>query len=718
MPAPNADIVLYGADRTQGVVAVEVGENCAVVYRKFGLFLEEERRPLRLWLLTTEKVDLPGAEWVKLEGEGLNQMALFGALQPWQQARRIIREMHAEHLAYPSPVKTFLTATGITLFKGMSFDELHRMQIDLETQGLSPTDPEARILVIAVSDNRGFEEVLTGPEDEIIARFVRIVQERDPDVIEGHNLYGFDLPFLQERAARCRINLALGRDGSHLRVGAQRNCTIGGTTRPFTHFHIYGRHLIDTLFATQRFDWARGELMSYGLKDVAQALGITEEGRVRLDRRDVQSQMESNEEQVKLYALQDVRETRKLSQIVGATDFYVTQMVPDTYESAAVTGTGEKIDSILVREYLRRGHAIPLSKPPRPYPGGLTECRVTGVVRNVVKADVESLYPSLMLSRRIRPSSDTLDVFLPALEELTRRRLEAKSRAKSATGVDAAYWDGLQSSFKILINSFYGYLAGPFHFNDYDAAEAVTLGGQEVLTTMARLIEERGGRVIEMDTDGVYFQTPPGISGREGEQQFVAEIAAQLPSGIRLAYEGSYAAMISLKMKNYVLVGYDGSKIFKGSALRSRADEPFGREFIAKAVDLLVQGQVEKLGELYRDTLARLQRGELEPAQFCRRERVTENTFGQALSKRWARILDRVRVGDYVNVYRRTDGTLGLLEEYAHDEDRDHLAEKLYKFALRLKEAVGPDFDRLFPKPRPQGSRKGPLALQTQLDLG
>jgi DNA polymerase I len=34
---------------------------------------------------------------------------------------------------------------------------------------------------------------------------------RDPDVIENHNLHGFDLPFLRERARRLGVPLALGR---------------------------------------------------------------------------------------------------------------------------------------------------------------------------------------------------------------------------------------------------------------------------------------------------------------------------------------------------------------------------------------------------------------------------------------------------------------------------------------------------------------------------
>ena len=105
-------------------------------------------------------------------------------------------------------------------------------------------------------------------------------------------------------------------------------------------------------------------------------------------------------------------------------------------------------------------------------PGGYTDIKLTGLIERVVKCDVESLYPSLMLASRIKPASDSLDVFLPALEELTRRRLEAKAKARTCTGIECQRWDGLQGSFKILINSFYGYLGvASFHFNDYDAAE-------------------------------------------------------------------------------------------------------------------------------------------------------------------------------------------------------------------------------------------------------
>ena len=57
--------------------------------------------------------------------------------------------------------------------------------------------------------------------------------------------------------------------------------------------------------------------------------------------------------------------------------------------------------------------------------------RAAGVFRRVVKCDVESLYPAVMLHFGFKPATDTLDVFLPLLGDLTRRRLEAKHRLRA-----------------------------------------------------------------------------------------------------------------------------------------------------------------------------------------------------------------------------------------------------------------------------------------------
>src|SRR5438046_9312146 len=67
----------------------------------------------------------------------------------------------------------------------------------------------------------------------------------------------------------------------------------------------------------------------------------------------------------------------------------------------------------------------------------------------------------------------------------------------------------LQNTFKILINSFYGYLGfAQGHFADFDAAARVTQTGRDLLRKMIDWLNAQSAQVIEVDTDGIYFVPP------------------------------------------------------------------------------------------------------------------------------------------------------------------------------------------------------------------
>jgi DNA polymerase elongation subunit (family B) len=745
-PIVTSAAALFGHDPTPGIVAVEPDPEQGIwLYRRDASGVHRERMPYRPWILLTEipQIPLPQAEYTELEGDGFRILAEYTTPSAYQEARFRVRDEHLANLTYPGGAKMALIRSGMTLFKGMTFDDVVRFQFDLETNGLNPAEEAARILLIAVSDNRGLIDILEGDEREILERFAVLVRERDPDVIEGHNIFGFDLPFLMERARRHAVALTLGRDGSEPRRGQERNYAIaaGGNTRPFVPIYIHGRHVVDTYLVVQRFDWAKQALSSYGLKECARVFGFAEEDRVELPRAEMARYYRDEPELVRTYARQDVIETLKLADLITPVEFYQAQMVPDGYGQVIVTGNGEKINAIFVRSYLAAGRAIPRSRSSEPYEGGYTEVRARGVLTGVVKADVESLYPSLMLTHQLAPQADTLGVFLPALRELTQRRLDAKRRAadtregRSATlpksvtvaaeastgGVpsqeaDYHYWDGLQGSYKVLINSFYGYLGGPFNFNDYSAARRVTELGRILVQDVAARLEASGSRVIEIDTDGVFFVPPAGVQGMEAEREYIREIGAVLPDGIRLAFDGRFAAMLSLKTKNYVLVGYDGRRTFKGASLRSRADERYGRLFLTKAVDCLLEHDYQGVADLYARTIEDLLQRRVPIEDLVRRERITEKTFQSEQKRRAATVAAGIAIGEHVMVYEKMDGSLGLLADYAGDENPRYYMDKLYKFARRLEDAFADAaaFSAYIPKPTAQGL---PHKLQTSLDL-
>ena len=161
--------------------------------------------------------------------------------------------------------------------------------------------------------------------------------------------------------------------------------------------------------------------------------------------------------------------------------------------------------------------------------------------------------------------------------------------------MERAYWDGIQGSYKILINSFYGYLGyAHANFNDYNAARLVTEKGQEIILKAVHLLEDLHAKILEVDTDGAYFVVPPGVDGVEEEIRLVERVSSALPEGINLSHDGRFLGMISLKAKNYVLLDHGGRLIVKGSSLRSRRDEPVFRDLIPQMAGLLIRGNYEE----------------------------------------------------------------------------------------------------------------------------
>lgn len=741
--------LLYGHDPLPGIVAVEpggrgtaagigqagrdptqAGGSAVSLFRRSAGSVAAERDSFRPWLLMAE-ADLPGlpaGEWEveQLRGGDYDRLVRFPRWALFAQAQAALRAAAVDFFALPSYVAQYLTLRGRTLFSGMSFEDVHRLQLDIEATTLRPEASGAAVLVIGLSDNRGYEEVLSARDlserDLLLALNDRIAR-LDPDVLEGHNVTDYDLPYLAGRAERLGVELCWGRDESPLWLSersGQGRFKVGGRVLPSNRVHVYGRHVIDTYQLVQRYD-RDGRLESYGLKAVVEALGLLRPGRVFVEQTAVVDSWQRDPELVASYCLDDVRDVRALSAVVTPTEFYVTQIVPRSFQDVASGGTGEKINAILVRAYLAKRHGIPRPQPPRDYPGGYTEIRAAGVFQRVVKCDVESLYPAIMLHYGYRPASDTLDVFFPVLDELMRRRLEAKHRMREATrraagmpagdalsqpanvgeGFERAYWDGLQSSYKILINSFYGYTAYfRANFNDYDAAKRVTTTGQQILRQLLALLEERGCTIIEADTDGVYFVPPPGVEGEAAEVALIEQIGANLPAGIRLAHDGRYAGMISLKQKTYILRMYDGRLIAKGSSLRSRRDELYLRRFAEEAATRLIQGSLEEVRDLYLCTAERIQRGELAVQEFTRRESITGKTFSNRNLRRLAAAATGMTPGQRIAVYQRQDGSLAPAHQYGGDEDRDYLLRRLHDMARRFAVLCSDEqqFKRLFPK--------------------
>jgi DNA polymerase elongation subunit (family B) len=754
---------LWGWDPTPGIVSVWAeADGRATVWRRLpdsGVLVREEER-FRPWLLLDRLDDLAhlgarlGPEGAsdapfrfrELEGPGelrflvtagdgaaLSSAVLRGASQRLGRRLGHLRDLGDDEVLCLPPEEQYLVATGRTYFRDLPFDRLHRLQFDLETTGLDAT--RERMFMVAVRDPSGEARVLEADgegdaaEADLIRRLAAAIREADPDVIENHNLHGFDLPFLAERARRLRVPLALGRLGSgRMRERAARRGTARGDDGGRrVRLVAPGRELIDTLDATIRYDFSVRELPGHGLKAVARHFGVAAPDREYVPGRDIYTVYRSDPERVRRYATDDVEEVAALARLLGGAAFALARMAPRRYERLADAGPATGVlDPLLVRAYLRAGAALPAHRAGdgTPHSGAALHLFATGVAWRVVKADVASLYPSLMRAFRIGPARDPLGALLALVDRLVEHRLAAKAAARAAPpgSAERHTHEATSAAMKILVNSAYGYLAAGgelTRFADVHAANEVTRRGRDTLALMCRELAARGVTLLEGDTDGVYFAVPEGWSEAD-ERRVVAEVAALLPPLVQLETEGRYAAMLSHEPKNYALLGYDGTLTLRGVAFRSARAEPFGEAFLRAALRSLFAGDLAGVRAAYLASLDALRRREVPTYDVSSRVRLTKSPeqYAESRGSRREHAYEAVlasgrtawRAGERVRVYRTQGGGAGLVpsaEDAApagadpRDYDVEHYARVLRdSFAVRLARALAPaDFAALFADP-------------------
>jgi DNA polymerase elongation subunit (family B) len=452
------------------------------------------------------------------------------------------------------------------------------------------------------------------------------IKQRDPDVIEGHNLFRFDLEYIAARARRHRVALAWGRDGSMLHSHPSR-LNIAERTISYRKYEVFGRHIADTWMLAQLYDIGTRNLESYGLKDVARHFDVAAANRTYIQPERVSWYFDHDPDTLFRYALDDVRETRAISDIFSPSYYVQAQIFPLSYQNTILRGNATKIDLLFLREYLRQRHAIPAPAPGREVSGGYTDIRYQGVVHHVLHCDITSLYPSVMLSYECFPKDDALAVFPSLLRDLLEFRVQAKGLARKVKEPAAQRnYEALQATFKILINSFYGYLGFSMgHFNDFEQADRVTRTGRDIIQQIITWFEETGCRIIEVDTDGLYFTPPAGVTTPAAEERLLHDICAKLPSGISLELDGRYPAMFSYKMKNYALLDDRGEVILKGSGLKSRGLEPFLRAWMEEMFALLLQGQEAQIDALLAKYLEEFEQHQFDVKMFMKTESLQDS---------------------------------------------------------------------------------------------
>lgn len=553
----------------------------------------EEFRPFA-W--TAEAGEYPGVKFEPLAGAGrFRWLAQADSLATFDDFFRAMREGGGVDVLRPYESQWLLQRRA-RLFGELHFAELRRCQLDIETAAAEPggfsdaRNADDRVLAIGLQcgarrELLQLEEESPAGEKALLLRFNEVFREMDPDVVEGHNLFKFDLDYLRQRCRRHKVPCAWGRFGLPAEFRNSR-LKIAERWLDFPRCDLPGRAVIDTYLLVQLYDITTREMTSYGLKEAAVYFGVTPEngaGRTYIDGVGIQDEFRRDRAKFLAYLGDDLRETKGVADVLLPTYFEQARAFPMLLQDAALRGTAGKVDLLFLEEYYHARAACAEPADWSAFEGGFTRSFQEGVFKHVLHFDVASLYPSLLLHIGRNPRSDTLGVFIPLLQRLREYRLKYKQLAKAApTAAERDEAQARQQTFKILINSFYGYLGfSGARFGDGELAAEVTRRGRELLQALIEEFGRLGCTILEADTDGIYLSSAEYY---EKPEALLAQVQRILPPGIELEFDGRYDAMFCYKAKNYALAA-GGEITLRGSALRSRGIEPYLKrlsdEFIA-----------------------------------------------------------------------------------------------------------------------------------------
>lgn len=397
---------------------------------------------------------------------------------------------------------------------------LRHMSIDIETEGLSgalysiaaASPDDARVFVAAEPRPSPPDLPITWCVDErtLIERFFAWLHRKNPDLLLGWNIAGFDLDFLERKCAELGTPFAIGRGDDRATILQPE------TSRGMVVARLPGRVALDGIELLRAGFWS---FESFELDVVANQLLGRGKAIKRPDQRLAEIRRMYAEDPVALaaYNLEDCRLVLDI--------FSKANLLAFARERAAATGLAmdryggsvAAVDHLYLPRLHRAGHVAPDVDDVEPgagSPGGYVIDSRPGLYDNVLLLDFKSLYPSIIRTFRIdplalaKPGGDPVPGFDGAsfsrtdaiLPDLVAELWAVRDRAKAAGHAP------LSQAVKILMNSLYGVLgATGCRFFDSRLTSSITRRGHEIIQKSRDVIEAEGHEVIYGDTDSLFI---------------------------------------------------------------------------------------------------------------------------------------------------------------------------------------------------------------------
>jgi DNA polymerase I len=515
-----------------------------------------------------------------------------------------------------------IQATSIKSVEAMENAPFRYLALDIETvaagEGLPVPSKDPVVMIslafspawrgktslVLVSRPTAGEGVEGCPDEKnMLRRLGEVIQDYDPDALDGYNIEGFDLPYLLERLDKLQLPRDLGRTNKPVFIKAFGKDKIASVT---------GRLVIDPFAILKRDPWLK--FKRYDLRTVAKALlnadklemgGVPEISRLWKSgkREDLQRLVEYNKRDSEL-ALRLVLEKGLLDKFIEIAKISGL-LLQDTFG-----GQSQRLECVLLHEFRDRGFIVPCKpagfelqkrrdeRETLGLKGALVLEPIVGLHTGgcTLVLDFASLYPSIIRTFNICPTTLVRDfgagqlsdsdvnkapngaVFVkPAIREgvlpkIVRELVENRAAVKRAAKSEAdperkRVLNAKQLALKDMANSMYGY-TGYIRSRLYvmDIANAITAYGRENIQLTQKLIEQGfpAVKVLYGDTDSVFIKTDTADLDRATRlgEEVSAYVTARLP-GLKFSFEKVYRSFLILTKKRYA--GWAFEKAADGS---------------------------------------------------------------------------------------------------------------------------------------------------------
>ena len=214
----------------------------------------------------------------------------------------------------------------------------------------------------------------------------------------------------------------------------------------------------------------------------------------------------------------------------------------------------------------------------------------------------------------------------------------------------------MQNAYKILNNGGYGFTGtSGYPFNCMQTSALVTAYGRVIVSKMVEKMEELGCKIIEVDTDGIYYSHPD-------QKKIYEEVQAVLPDGIKIDLEYEGVSIYCPAKKNYIIFDDEGY-IIKGGNFKSRTKCNLLKNFTLDYL-LSYRKSPEEAEIYYEQIINSLNSGDYNLEELIIRQRIPANSkallslgdvgdvvsyyWGGSITKRGAIKKEPVQSGDYL----------------------------------------------------------------------